>query len=324
MKVLTFAIALTGTLASAECAGAQTYPSRPITVVVGYPAGGPTDIIARLLTQRMSGPLGQSVIVENVSGANGGIGAGRVARAPPDGYTLSLANWNNAVANGAVYALKYDLIADFAPIALLTSAPLWIVARPTFPASNLAELVAWLKANPGKASAATVGAGGAAHVSGIYFEDRTGTSFQFVPYRGGAPAVQDLIAGQVDLMCAEASATLPYVRSGKLRAYAVLATRRWSPAPDVPTADEAGAPGLTISFWHGLWAPGGTTRDVIARLNAAVVEAFSDPSVRRTLADMGLDVPVGTELTPEALGHFQKAEIEKWYPIIKAAGVRAE
>jgi tripartite-type tricarboxylate transporter receptor subunit TctC len=272
----------------------------------------------------MSEPLGQSIIIENVSGANGGIGAGRVARAPPDGYTLSLANWNNAVANGAVYPLKYDLAADFAPVALLTSAPLWIVARPTFPANNLAELVAWLKANPGKASAATVGAGSAAHVSGIYFQDRTATSFQFVPYRGGAPAVQDLVAGQVDLMCAEVSATLPYVRAGKLRAYAVLAKSQWSAAPDVPTAAEAGVPGLTISFWHGLWAPRGTPRGVIARLNGAVIEAFSDPSMRRTLTDMGLDIPSGAELTPEALGQFQKAEIEKWWPIIRAAGIRAE
>jgi tripartite-type tricarboxylate transporter receptor subunit TctC len=324
MRALVLALAFAGALVSAERAGAQAYPSRPITIVVGYPAGGPTDIITRILAQRMSEPLGQSIIIENVSGANGGIGAGRVARAPPDGYTLSLANWNNAVANGAVYPLKYDLATDFAPVALLTSAPLWIVARPTFPANNLAELVAWLKANPGKASAATVGAGSAAHVSGIYFQDRTATSFQFVPYRGGAPAVQDLVAGQVDLMCAEVSATLPYVRAGKLRAYAVLAKSQWSAAPDVPTAAEAGVPGLTISFWHGLWAPRGTPRGVIARLNGAVIEAFSDPSMRRTLTDMGLDIPSGADLTPEALGQFQKAEIEKWWPIIRAAGIRAE
>jgi tripartite-type tricarboxylate transporter receptor subunit TctC len=324
MRALVLALAFAGALISAERAGAQAYPSRPITIVVGYPAGGPTDIITRILAQRMSEPLGQSIIIENVSGANGGIGAGRVARAPPDGYTLSLANWNNAVANGAVYPLKYDLATDFAPVALLTSAPLWIVARPTFPANNLAELVAWLKANPGKASAATVGAGSAAHVSGIYFQDRTATSFQFVPYRGGAPAVQDLVAGQVDLMCAEVSATLPYVRAGKLRAYAVLAKTRWSAAPDIPTAAEAGVTGLTISFWHGLWAPRGTQRGVIARLNGAVIGAFSDPSMRRTLTDLGLDIPAGAELTPEALGQFQKAEIEKWWPIIRAAGIRAE
>jgi tripartite-type tricarboxylate transporter receptor subunit TctC len=324
MRALVLALAFAGALISAERPGAQAYPSHPITIVVGYPAGGPTDTIARILAQRMSEPLGQSIIIENVSGANGGIGAGRVARAPPDGYTLSLANWNNAVANGAVYPLKYDLETDFAPVALLTSAPLWIVARPTFPANNLAELIAWLTANPGKASAATVGAGSAAHVSGIYFQDRTATSFQFVPYRGGAPAVQDLVAGQVDLMCAEVSATLPYVRAGKLRAYAVLAKTRWSAAPDIPTAAEAGVTGLTISFWHGLWAPRGTPRGVIARLNGAVIEAFSDPSMRRTLTDMGLDIPSGAELTPEALGQFQKAEIEKWWPIIRAAGIRAE
>ena len=231
------------------------------------PAGGPTNSIARILAQRMSRPLGQSVIIENVSGANGSIAVGRAARAAPDGYTLSLSNWNNAVANGAVYALKYDLVADLTPVALLTSAPLWILSRPTFPASNLADLIAWLKANPGLASAATVGAGSAAHVSGLYFQDRTATSFQFIPYRGGAPAYQDLLAGQVDLMFAEASATRPYVLGGKLRAYAVLAETLWFATPDIPTTDEAGAPGLHISFWHGLWAPSGTPSAVIGRLN---------------------------------------------------------
>jgi tripartite-type tricarboxylate transporter receptor subunit TctC len=233
-------------------ARAQTYPTHPVTIMVGYPPGGPTDSIARILAQRMSRPLGQSVIIENVSGANGSFAVGRAARAAPDGYTLSLSNWNNAVANGAVYALKYDLVADFTPVALLTSAPLWILSRPTFPASNLADLIAWLKANPGLASAATVGAGSAAHVSGLYFQDRTATSFQFIPYRGGAPSA------------------------------------------------------------------------VIGRLNGAVVEAFSDTSMRRTLTDLGVDIPATEQLTPQALGAFHKAEIEKWWPIIKAAGVQAE
>ena len=305
-------------------ARAQTYPTHPVTIMVGYPPGGPTDTIARVLAQRMSRPLGQSVIVENVSGANGSIAVGRAARAAPDGYTLSLSNWNNAVANGAVYALKYDLVADFTPVALLTSAPLWILSRPTFPASNLADLIAWLKANPGLASAATVGAGSAAHVSGLYFQDRTATSFHFIPYRGGAPAYQDLLAGQVDLMFAEASATRPYVLGGKLRAYAVLAETRWFATPDIPTTDEAGAPGLHISFWHGLWAPSGTPSAVIGRLNGAVVEAFSDASIRRTLTDLGVDIPATEQLTPQALGAFHKSEIEKWWPIIKAAGVQAE
>jgi tripartite-type tricarboxylate transporter receptor subunit TctC len=324
MRVLVLAFAVAAALAGAQHAAAETYPARSITLVVPFPAGGPTDTLARIMAQRMTGPLGQSVIIENVSGANGGIGAGRVARAAPDGYTLILGNWNSQVANGAAYALQYDLVRDFAPVALLTSAPLWVTARADFPANSLTELIAWLKANPGKASAATVGVGSAAHVSGIYFQNQTGTSFQFVPYRGGAPAYQDLVAGQVDLMCAETSATLPYVRAGKIKVFAVMAKTRWFGAPDTPTIDEAGVPGIYISFWHGLWAPKATPGDAITKLNNAVVETFADPAVREKLAGLGIDIPPREQLSPEALGTFHQAEIAKWWPVIRAANIKAE
>ena len=305
-------------------ARAQTYPTRPITMIVPFPPAGPTDAVARILAEPMRVSLGQPVIVENVSGAGGTVGTGKVARAAPDGYTLSVGNWNSHVANGATYSLQYDVLTDFEPVALLSGAPLWLVTRKSMPAANLQELIAWLKANPDKASAGTAGIGTAAHLCGLYFQDRTGTRFQFVPYRGGAPAYQDLIAGQIDLMCADTSATAPQVRSGSIKAYAVMSKTRWSGAPDIPTVDEVGLPGLYVSFWQGLWAPKGTPKQIIARLNTAVMRAFSDPVTRQRLVDLGQEIPQPDQQTPQMLRAFQTAEIEKWWPIIKAANIKAE
>jgi len=304
-------------------AHAQDYPSRPITIVVPYPPGGPTDTLARIVTERMRTALGQSIIIENVSGAGGNIGVGRVARAAPDGYTFGIGQVSSHVFSGAVYTLQYDLLKDLEPVAMLTTAPMWIIAKNALPA-NLKGLLDWLWANPDKASFATVGIGGPAHLCGVYFQNTTGTRFQFVPYRGAAPAMQDLLAGQIDLTCLEASNSLPQVRSGQIKAYAVLARTRWAPAPNIPTIDEAGVPGLYIPFWHGFWAPRGTPKHAIAKLNKATVETLADPAVHQRLVDMGQEIPPREQQTPEALGVFQKAEIEKWWPIIKAANIKGE
>ena len=324
MKALRTTFAFAVALGAVSTGLTQTYPSRPVTVVIPSTAGGPGEILARILSERMTISLGQPLIVETVPGAGGTIGVGRVARAAPDGYTILLGNWNSNVANGAIYPVTYDLTKDFEPVALLTSAPLWIVSRKTFPANNLTELIAWLRANPDKASAATVGAGTAAHVCGLHFQDKTGTRFQFVPYRGGGAAYQDVVAGHIDLMCAETSATGRYVRVGAIKAFAVLARTRWSGAADVPTTDELGLPGLYISFWQSLWAPRGTPKNVVAKLNQAAVQALGDPTANKRLIELGLEIPSSEQQTPEALGIYHKAEIEKWWPIIKAAGIKVE
>ena len=302
-----------------KIAKAQTYPSRPITIIVPFAAGGPTDAIARIMAERMKASLGQTVIVENVTGASGSMGVGRVARAAPDGYTIGIGHWSTHVLNGAIYPLQYDVLKDFEPIALVASNPQLIISKNGVPAKDLRELIAWLKGN--EASQGTAGAGSAAHVAGAYFQKETGTRFQFVPYRGAAPAMQDLLGGQVDLMFDQAANALPHVRSGKIRAYAVTAERRLATAPEIPTVDEAGLPGFYIAVWHGLWSPKGTPREVVAKLNAAVVEALADPSARQRLGDLGQDLPSRERQTPEALGTHHKSEIDKWWPIIKAAGI---
>jgi tripartite-type tricarboxylate transporter receptor subunit TctC len=293
-------------------------------MVVGYSAGGPTDVLARILAERMKVSLGQPIVIENVTGASGSIGTGRAARAAADGYTLSVGDWSTHVVNGAVYALQYDLLKDFEPVALLPSNSTIIAAKNAVPAANLKELIAWLKANQDKVSAGTAGVGSPAHVGGVYFQNITGTRLQFVPYRGAAPAMQDLLAGQIDLMFTQASTSLPHVRAGKIKAYAVAAKARLAAAPDIPTVDEAGLPGFYISIWRGIWVPRGTPKEVIAKLNAAVVEALADPAVRQRLADLGGEIPPREQQTPEALGAFHKAEIEKWWPIIKAANIKPE
>jgi tripartite-type tricarboxylate transporter receptor subunit TctC len=329
MKTISRAVALAAALACANLAcgigaRAQDYPTHPITMIVPFPAGGPTDTLGRIIGERMRVSLGQPIVIENVTGAGSTIGVGRAAQAAPDGYTLSLGNWTSFVGAGALYRTSYDLLADFQPISLLTVAPMLIVGKNALPANNAKELIAWLRANPDKASAASVGAGSAAHVCGLYFQDKTQTRFQFVPYRGGAPAMQDLVGGQIDLMCAEASQTLTYIRGGKMKAFAVMAQTRWPSLPDVPTTDEIGAPGMYISFWHGLWVTKGTPKEVIIKLNGAVVDTLADPAVRRHLTDLGQVIATREQQTPAALGAFHKAEIEKWWPIIKAANIKVE
>jgi tripartite-type tricarboxylate transporter receptor subunit TctC len=320
MKILILVVALA--LSGIAVVQAQSYPSRPITIISPFPPGGSTDVVARIMAERMRPFLGQSVVVENVGGAGGSIGVGRVARAAPDGYTIDLGQWDTHVGNGAVYALPYDLQKDFETIGLLTLNPQLLLARKTLPANNLQELVAWAKANLGNVTLANQTA--AAQVAGILLQQVTDTKVMFVPYRGGGPAMQDLVAGHIDLLVIQAAAGLPQVRAGTIKAFANLSASRSFVMPGIPTADEGGVPGLQIAGWFGFFAPRGTPKDPIARLNAAMVEALADPKVRARLADLGLDIASRELQSPEGLAAFHKAEIEKWWPIIKAAGIKAE
>jgi tripartite-type tricarboxylate transporter receptor subunit TctC len=323
MRKLLLALMLTAVWAQAS-ATAQDYPSRPITMIVPFPAGGATSILGRILAEHMKGPLGQPIVVENVTGASGSIGATRAARAAADGYTLSFGNWASHVGSGAMYPLQFDLLRDLEPVAFLANSPLWLVARNNLPPRDLKELIAWLKENPNKASAATVGVGSGSHMCGIYMQGRTGTQFQFVPYRGGAPAMQDLVAGQVDFMCDFAGNSLPNMRNGQIKAYAVMAKTRWFAAPEVPTFEEMGLPDLQMSFWHGLWVPKGTDAAIVARLSSAVQTALANATVKQRYVDMGQEMPPHEQQTPQALAAFHKAEIEKWWPIIKAANLKTQ
>ena len=313
-----------GLACAAQPAGAQPYPSRPITMVVPFAAGAPVDMVGRLFAERMRMSLGQPIILENVSGAAGSLGVARAVRAAPDGYTISLGNISSHVLNGAIYPLQFDALKDFEPVALLASNPQLIISKNALPANDLKGLIAWLKANPDKASAGTGGIGGVAHVGGVFFQKETGTRFQLVPYRGTNLAQQDLIGGQIDLLFDQAVSALANVKAGKMRAYAVTAKTRLGSAPDIPTVDEAGLPGFYMSVWNALWVPKGTPKEIITKLNLAAMDAMADPVVRKSLDDMGLDVPALDQQTPEALGAFQKAEVEKWWPIIKAANIKAE
>jgi tripartite-type tricarboxylate transporter receptor subunit TctC len=324
MRLLRIAAACALLLAATTVASAQAYPSRPITMVVPFAAGGPVDTVARILSEPMRASLGQSIIVDNVTGAAGSIGVGRVARAAPDGYTLSIGHWSTHVVNGAIYPLPYDLLRDLEPIVLLPSNPMIVVSKTAVPAKDLNEFVGWIKANEGKVSAGTAGAGSATHVAGVYFQNVTGTRFQFVPYRGTGPALQDLVAGQIDFIVDQASNSLQHVRDGKIRAYAVTAHARLPSAPDIPTVAEAGLPALDISVWYGLWAPKGTPKDIIAKLNGAAVQALSDPTVRQRFGELGLDIPPREQQTADALAAYHKAEIEKWWPVIKGANIKIE
>ena len=323
MTRLLVAVALAAGLQMGSAA-AQDYPTRPITIIVPFPAGGPTDTLARIMGDRMKASLGQPLVVENVTGAGATIGVGRAVQAAPDGYTVIVGNWTSHVGAGALYPVQWHILRDLEPVAPLSVSSLMIVGRTSLPANNAKELITWLKANPDKASAASVGSGSGAHICGLYFQEKTGTRFQFIPYRGGAPAMQDLVAGQIDLMCAEASQTLSHVRGGKMKAFAVMSKTRFPALPDVPTMEEVGVTGLEISFWHGMWAPKGTPAAVIAKLNDAVVAAFEDPAVRKRIGDLGQAIPAREALTPAALATHHKAEVEKWWPIIKAANIKVE
>ncbi|MFC5324854.1 tripartite tricarboxylate transporter substrate binding protein BugD [Bradyrhizobium oligotrophicum] len=305
-------------------AGADTYPSRPITVIVPFAAGGPSDAMMRTLAEHMKQTLGQAVLVENVTGAGGSIGVGRAVRSKPDGYTVSFGHLGTHVANGAVYRLGYDLVADLEPVVLLPSNPMIIVSRNNIPAKSLAEFLAWLKAQPGAASAGTAGNGSGSHIAGLYFEQVTGIKLQYVPYRGTGPAMNDLIGGQIDLIVDQTSNAINQVRAGAIRAYAVTDDKRLDGAPEIPTTDEAGLPGFHMTLWSGMWLPKGTDHEIVARLNAAAVAALDDPGVQKQLKNLGLQLPPADQLAPEALGTLQKSEIAKWWPMIKAAGVSPE
>ncbi len=317
------AAAIAATVASGAAA-AQGYPSRAITLVVPLGIGGSTDVVGRLVAEGMRQVLGVPVIVENTTGAGGTIGVGRVARASPDGYTIGIGQWGTNVATGAIYPLTFDLLNDFEPIGLIATQPFLIVGKKATPANDLKEFIAYLKANQSKISQGNSGIGTPSHVGGLMFQKAIGATFTMVPYRGAGQSLQDLVAGTLDVMLDTPALSLPQVRGGMIKAYAVAAKERLATAPDIPTTDEAGLPGFYFSFWHALWAPKGTPKEVIAKLNDALVKTLADPVIRKRLVDLSQDIFPREQQTPEALYAFHKAEIEKWWPIIKAAGITAQ
>ena len=302
---------------------AQVYPARTITMIVPFPAGGATDTLARYLAEQMRGILGQPVIIENVGGAAGSIGVGRAVRAPADGYTLSIGTSTTHMLTGGLYTLPFDLLKDLEPVIKIGSEPLLIAGRNGLPADDLRGLIAYLKANPDKASVGIAGVGATGHLAGISFQKETATRFQFVPYRGNAPAMQDLLAGQIDFMIEPASNFRSLVATGSIKPYAVTGQTRL-PSSDIPTADEAGLPGFVASLWYGLWVPKDTPKEIVEKLNATLRQVLADPSVEKRFADLGIQISPRDQQSPEALRAFQKAEMERWWPIIKASNVRAE
>jgi len=302
---------------------AQAYPSRPITLVIPFAAGGGADVVLRTMVERMRTLLGQTIIIENVTGASGNIGTGRVFRAAPDGYTLGAGNWGSHVANGAIYTLPYDVLSDFQPVALHQIFYYVLATKKSLPANNLQELIAWLKANPDRASLGTPGVGSQPDLAGIMFQKLTGTNFQHVPYRGAGPAIQDLIAGQIDLVFGDPS-IVSAVRAGSVKAIAVAAKHRLPAVPDVPTAEESGLAGFSFANWVGIFAPKGTPKDIVSKLNVAVSNTLADPSIRSRLVDLGVEIPPREQQTPEGFAALQRADIEKWWPIIKAAAIKPE
>jgi tripartite-type tricarboxylate transporter receptor subunit TctC len=324
MKVRLFTCALAVAYGASSTASAQSYPSRPITIVVPFSAGGPTDTLARIMGERMRKALGQTIVVDNTTGAGGSIGTGKVIRAAPDGYTVSIGHWGTHVVNGAYYSLPYNLLTDFEPVALIATNPQAIISKNAVPAGNLKELIAWIIANQDKVLMGTGGVGGASHMGAIYFQNLIGVKFQYVPYRGGAPALQALLAGEIDLYVTQVSNITTQVRAGKIRAYAITAKTRQDAAPEIPTVDEAGLPGFYTAVWHAFWLPKDTPRDIVMKLNAAVVETLADQTVRQRFADLGQEIPAREQQTPEALFAYHKEEIDKWWPMIRAAGLKAE
>jgi tripartite-type tricarboxylate transporter receptor subunit TctC len=317
-------LAVVFALVSFAGASAQTYPSRPVTMIVPFPAGGATDTLARFLSERIKTSLGQPIIIENVGGAAGTIGVTRAVRAPPDGYTLQIGTSTTNLLTGGLYPLQFDLLNDLEPIIQIASEPMLIVGKKALPPNDLKELIAWLKANPDKASVGVPGVGGTGHLTGLAFQKATGTSFQFVPYRGNGPALQDLIAGQIDLQMEPASNFYGQVKAGTIKPYAITSAARVSAAPDIPTAEQAGLPGFQAVLWYGLWAPKNTPKDIIAKLNAVMVETLADSAIQKRFADLGLATPARELQTPEALRAFQKSEADKWWPIIKAANIKGQ
>jgi tripartite-type tricarboxylate transporter receptor subunit TctC len=321
-QFLQLAAATAAMPAISRVAFAQTgYPSHPVTMIVPFPAGGGADAIGRVVAERMRRSLGQSIIIENVGGADGTIGTGRAARAKPDGYTIITGLMQNQVLNGAFYSLGYDVLNDFAPIAPLVTFPIVLFARKTMPAKDLRELITWLKANPNKASAGIAGL--SVRLVTTFFQSEIGTQFTLVPYRGETPVIQDLVAGQIDMYIGS-PVQMALVQAGSIKAYAVTTDARVAAAPDIPTFRELGWPALSFSEWVGLFALKGTPKDIIGRLNAAAVEALADPAVRSRFAEIGVEVFPRERQTPEALGALVKADAEKWWPIIKEFGIRAQ
>ena len=321
--IAVFAAAVSLALAPA-LGHAEDYPSRPITMIVPLAPGGSTDTLGRIMAQGMRPTLNQPVVVENTAGAAGTIGVTRAVRALPDGYTVLWGMWGTNVANGAIYPLDFDLLNDFEPVALVATQPFLIDARKTLPANNLKELIAWLKTNADKATMGTSGVGSPSHVAGVLMQQLVGAKWQMISYRSAGLATQDLLAGITDIQLDTPAVSLTHVRSGDLKAYAVTAKQRIAVAPDIPTTDEAGLPGFYFSFWHAMWAPKGTPKPIIARLNAAIVAALEDPDTRKKLVDLAQEIYPRDQQRPEALYAFQKVEVEKWWPIIKAAGIKAQ
>ena len=317
-------LAVLAVLAFGSTAFAENYPSRPITIIVPFSAGGPSDAMARILAERMKITLGEALLVENVTGAGGSIGVGRAVHSPPDGYTISFGHLGTHVANGAIYKLGYDLVTDLEPVVLLPSNPMIIVSKKAVPAKSLKEFLDWLKAQPKPPIAGTAGAGSGTHIAGLYFENITGIKLQYVPYRGSGPAMNDLVSGQIDLIIDQTSNSIQQVRAGNIRAYAITDDKRVESAADIPTVDEAGLPGFHMTLWSGFWVPKHTPKEIVTKLNAAAVEALSDPAVRKQLENLGLQMPPKDQLTPEALGAWQKAEIAKWWPMIRDANVKVD
>jgi tripartite-type tricarboxylate transporter receptor subunit TctC len=317
-------IAIALGLAPIAIADAQDYPTRPITMIVPFPAGGATDTLARFLAEQMRAVLGQSVVIENVAGAAGSIGVGRAVRSPADGYTLSIGTSSTHMLTGGLYALPFDLLNDLEPIIQIGSEPLLIVGKNGLPADDLKGLIVYLKANPDKASVGIAGVGATGHLTGIAFQKQTGTTFQFVPYRGNAPAMQDLLAGQIDFMIEPASNFKALLGTNSVKPFAITGRSRLPSSPDIPTADEAGLPGFFASLWYGLWVPKDTPKEIIVRLNAAMVQVLADPLTRKRLGDLGIQISAADQQSPGALRAFQKAEAARWWPIMKASGIKAE